>query len=145
MWSVTSAQTSALLDHEQGHYSIVGLIMAELMADLLSPPNLITDPNGWFSQTPSFATNPDDLFDPANRRRTVAAARSWANALVRSAKALVARLESNPSRDGIYDVQTNHGLNTTVQASWDRAFFLASPAGGGMRFAMALSAVGIQI
>src|SRR5262245_52766004 len=38
MWSVSTAQTDALLAHEQGHYSIVGQVMWDLWGDLLSPP-----------------------------------------------------------------------------------------------------------
>jgi hypothetical protein len=145
MWSVSSAQSPALLAHEQGHYSIVGPIMAELLADLLSPPNLITNANDWFSQTPGFANNADDLFDPANRFKTKTAAQTWANALLKSAAALINKLESNGAKDGVYDAQTNHGLNALTQGNWNRAFFLASPSGSGMRFAMACKAMGIQL
>jgi len=133
MWSVTSAQTPALLAHEQGHYNIVGLIMQNLWYDLLSPPNLLT------------ITNPDDLFAPANRFKTAAAAETWANSLVRAATAFINKLESNSVRDGVYDSQTNHGLNATVQGNWNRAFSLASSGGGGMRFTLALTTMGITI
>src|SRR5262245_21828851 len=133
MWSVVSARTPALLAHEQGHYSIVALIMQNLWYDLLSPPNLMT------------ATNPDDLFGPAGTFTDRAAAQTWANGKTSEARALIARLESGNGRDGVYDTQTNHGLNTAVQANWNRAFFLASSQVSGLRFTLALSSVGISI
>lgn len=115
MWSVKSAQTADVLAHEQGHYSIVGQVMWDLWFDLMSTPQIFT------SEGP---------------------ARAWANGLVRDATNLINKLESN-GRDGVYDTQTNHGLNSTVQDQWNRAFVLASPP-TGMRFTEALKAQGIS-
>ncbi|HEV2679815.1 MAG TPA: hypothetical protein VGV14_04895 [Rhodanobacter sp.] len=116
MWSVASAQTSALLAHEQGHYDIVALTMSDLFNDLLSPPTVMT---------------------------SATSVQSFANALATEATRRIAAMQSSNGVDGLYDQQTNHGLNAVQQAKWDNAFALARPP-TGMRFDLALGTQGIM-
>lgn len=117
MWSVASSRTPAMLTHEQGHYNIVALVMWELYDDLLSPPQTFT---------------------------TADAAQKWANSKLADAQTLINKLQSSPTRDGLYDTQTNHSQNTAGQNRWDLAFALAFPP-TGMRFSLALDAEGIVV
>lgn len=116
MWSVSSAQTAGLLAHEQGHYDIVALTMSDLFNDLLSPPTIM-------------AKEKD--------------AQDFAKVLMAEAKRRIDAMESNPQLDGLYDQQTNHGLNQPLQAKWNQAFALARPP-TGMRFDLALGTQGIS-
>jgi hypothetical protein len=116
MWSVTNAQTPALLAHEQGHYDIVALTAFDLFNDLLSPPTVMT---------------------------SIVQVTSFVNALNVEAVRRIAAMESSNTVDGLYDQQTNHGLNTVQQAKWDSAFALARPP-TGMRFDLALGTQGIM-
>jgi hypothetical protein len=116
MWSVASAQTPALLAHEQGHYDIVALTMSDLFNDLLSPPSVMATEN---------------------------AVRNFASALQTEASRRINAMESSVRGDGLYDQQTNHSLNPVQQANWDSAFALARPP-TGMRFDLALGAQGIS-
>ncbi|MFO1349724.1 MAG: DUF922 domain-containing protein [Gammaproteobacteria bacterium] len=117
MWSVQSARTNDLLKHEQGHYDIVALIADELFNDLLSPPSVMT---------------------------TAAAVQSFVNIRKAAADRLMDALQSNATRDGLYDTSTNHGLTTAQQTRWNRAFANSRPP-LGMRFSLALDAEGIRV
>jgi Bacterial protein of unknown function (DUF922) len=117
MWSVTSAQTADLLTHEQGHYDIVALVISDLFIDLTNLPSVMT---------------------------TTQAVQVYANGKISEAQRRIGVMESNGDADGLYDRQTNHGLNAGAQSSWNRAFSLSRPP-TGMRFDLALQAQGIAV
>lgn len=117
MWSVQSARTPALLAHEQGHYEIVALVMQDLFNDLVGPPSILT---------------------------TAQAVQQYATTKITEAQRRIRVMQSQPNQDGLYDTQTNHGLNQTSQGNWNRAFSLARPP-TGMRFDLSLQAHGITV
>ncbi|MFO1371242.1 MAG: hypothetical protein U1F42_02235 [Candidatus Competibacteraceae bacterium] len=117
MWSVASAQTPALLTHEQGHYDIVALVMQDLFNDLVGPPSILT---------------------------TTQAVQQYASGKITEAQRRIRVMENQPNQEGLYDRQTNHGLNQAPQASWNRAFSNARPP-VGMRFDLSLQAQGIVV
>jgi hypothetical protein len=117
MWAVQSARTPALLAHEQGHYDIVALVMQDLFNDLVGPPSVLT---------------------------TSQAVQQYATARITEAQRRIRVMESRTNQDGLYDTQTNHGLNQAPQGNWNRAFSLARPP-TGMRFDLSLQANGIVV
>ncbi len=114
-WTVRSAQTNDLLRHEQGHYDITGLIARDLAINIL---DLSLDASVVASLTDSGNT-------PAQHLRYVQQLyQTDINNFSQRATDLMNRLQTNPitMADGIYDTQTNHGLNTAVQLVWDSRF-----------------------
>jgi Bacterial protein of unknown function (DUF922) len=97
MWSRPTAQTAALLKHEQGHYDITALLMRDLDTDLTA----------LLQQGQMFPTRRDLLQAVDN--------------LKQPAVALVNRLQSTSTTDGVYDRQTQHGTVATAQQRWDAA------------------------
>jgi hypothetical protein len=126
MWSIVSAQTPAILMHEQGHYDIVELVMWELYNDLLlgppkSPLDIVDSKTGFTI--------------PVHAFRSMGTALSWGNSKVSAAQAQIARLEP------LYDQQTAHGTNAR-QASWTAAFAAVYAAGGSLAAALTARGVG---
>jgi hypothetical protein len=119
MWAVKSAQTAELLKHEQGHYDIVALVARDLYREL----------TGWNSAKPPKRFRKDtDLTSAANRLR-------------RNAESLVRRLGGAGQQVGVYDNETNHGLDTKAQEKWDKG--LAAARSSGSRLATALTGQGV--
>jgi hypothetical protein len=119
MWSVKSGRTDALLKHEQGHYDIVALLARDLYDEL----------DGWNTgKQPKRFTKATDLSGTVNRMR-------------RSTYALITRIGGSARNVGVYDKQTNHGLDAKAQDKWDAA--LLDARANGTRVAKALGKLGI--
>jgi hypothetical protein len=113
-WAKTSGRTDRLLRHEQGHYDISAIVGREIHRRLV----------GFTSETES------DMQAEFDR-------------VVGEGQALLNQLQSNDG-DGLYDVQTNHALNTDAQARWNQAF-VAARASAAMTMREALAAQGITV
>lgn len=111
MWSVASKRTPSLLRHEQGHYDIVALAARDLYNDLME------------LKKSSFASE-DEAKDAVEAAKDPLAL-------------LIGKLESN-NGDGVYDTNTDHGMNAKNQEKWNNAFSKARTAGA--RLADALKA-----
>jgi len=109
-WMDRSSQVASLLDHEQGHFDIVRLIARDFCRQLLSMEMdaIILD-----------STQDATRLGPLQHAR--AYMRTEVDKIIAAARALMDSLQSTPSRDGIYDTQTMHGTNATVQGQWDDA------------------------
>lgn len=116
MWVVPSAKSDALLAHEQGHYEITALVMQDFYTDVLSPPNVL---------------------------KSAAEVQTYVDGLAKEATRRINKMQSN-NVDGLYDIQTRHGLETAEQSKWNRAFAAARPP-VGMRFDLSLDAAGITV
>lgn len=116
MWVVPSAKSDALLAHEQGHYEITALVMQDFYTDILSPPNVL---------------------------KSAAEVQTYVEGLAKEATRRINKMQSN-NVDGLYDVQTKHGLDASEQSKWNRAFANARPP-VGMRFDLSLDAAGITV
>ena len=97
MWSRPSARTTQLLKHEQGHYDITALLMRDLNTDLTA---LMQAGHAY----------------PTQHALTQAIAN-----LQQPAVALVNRLQSTATADGVYDRRTQHGTVAAAQQRWDAA------------------------
>ncbi|PYV13069.1 MAG: hypothetical protein DMG21_21950 [Acidobacteria bacterium] len=97
MWSRPSARTPELLRHEQGHYDITALLMRDMHTDLTA----LLQSGRTFPTKQALEQAIADLQQP-----TVD---------------LDDRLQSTSTADGIYDQQTDHGRNATVQGRWSTA------------------------
>jgi hypothetical protein len=134
-WAVPAAVSSAsLLVHEQGHYDITGLIARDLtgkILDLSLDVAVVAAMRGAGS-TPQ-----------QQRNYALQQFQNSINAYAQAANALSDRLQTNPvtHADGIYDVQTNHSMNTAVQAAWNTR--LAGIKSSGASFELMLAAEGI--
>ncbi len=119
MWSVKSGRTDALLKHEQGHYDIVALLARDLYDEL----------EGWnTAKKPKRFAKSSDLTGTADRMR-------------RSTRALIAHIGGSPRNVGVYDKQTNHGLDAKAQDKWDAA--LLDARSNGTRVSKALGRLGV--
>jgi hypothetical protein len=119
MWAVKSAQTAALLQHEQGHYDIVALLARDLYNEL----------TGWnTAKKPKRFRKTTDLTGAADRLR-------------RGTRELSAHLGGSPRKVGVYDKQTNHGLDAKAQEKWDKA--LADARTNGTRVTAALGGLSV--
>jgi hypothetical protein len=120
MWARpgASVRTAAMLAHEQGHFEISALLTRQVDQQLTA----------LLDQT--FSTQ-DDIEQAIRDARD-------------AEFQLIADLQSSATGDGTYDVSTNHGLNTTQQGAWNRAFTACrtDPAG---RLRASLLAQGITI
>lgn len=118
MWARASGRTDALLRHEQGHFDISALLVRQAEQEHMA---LIG--NTYSSQ--------QEVMDAINGVRM-------------PLFNLITQLQSNTSGDGTYDVSTNHGMDSTSQSKWNRAFTAcrADPAG---RLEASLTAAGITI
>jgi hypothetical protein len=122
MWVVRGQQTDALLRHEQGHYDIVALLARDLYNNLIS----LVQPTPHNFDT-AHALN-DAIDGPG---RVTSQLMDW----------LSPEPRHGHRRDGVYDQQTNHGLNAQAQAIWNNAFARARQ---GEQLLMSLIAAGIQ-
>jgi hypothetical protein len=119
MWSVKSGRTDALLKHEQGHYDIVALLARDLYDEL----------DGWNTgKKPKRFTKESDLTGTVNRMR-------------RSTYALIVQIGGSARKVGVYDKQTNHGLDAKAQDKWDAA--LLDARSNGTRVSKALGRLGV--
>ena len=112
-WATSAARSSAaLLPHEQGHYDITGLIARDLIGKVL---DLSLD-QAVVAAARGSGNTPGEHLNYVTRQFQTDVTR-FGN----EARALSARLNTNPGThaDGIYDTQTNHGLNATQQSSWN--------------------------
>jgi hypothetical protein len=109
-WMDRSSQVASLLDHEQGHFDIVRLIARDLCRQLIS-----LEIDAIILDSTQDATKLGTLKNAQAYMRTQVAA------IDAAAKALMDSLQSTASSDGIYDTQTVHGTNPTVQGQWDDA------------------------
>lgn len=120
MWAVASARTPALLAHEQGHYDIVALVARDLYQEL----------TGWNTATPPKRFRKDsDLKSAADRSR-------------REATSLADHVGGSAQSTGVYDQQTNHGLDAKIQSQWDQALADARLFGTGVLSALGGLGVG---
>ena len=115
-WATPAAVASAtLLVHEQGHYDISGLVARDVVQQLLD----------WsLDATVAAAARGSGNNAQQHLHHATAEATRDINRFVAEANALMARLQTNPvtHADGLYDVQTNHSLNTASQAAWNTRF-----------------------
>ena len=112
-WATNSARSNAvLLMHEQGHYDIVGLIARDLIRKVLD----LSFDQYVIAAVRGSGDTPREHLNYATRQFQTDVTR-FGN----EARAMSARLNTDPvtHADGIYDTQTNHGLNSTQQNSWD--------------------------
>ena len=112
-WATAAARSDAgLLRHEQGHYDITGLIARDLIGKVLD-----------LSFHQSLIAVCIGSGDTAHERLRYVTRLFQADVtrFGQEARDLLARLNTNPSTqaDGLYDNQTNHGLNTTGQRMWN--------------------------
>jgi hypothetical protein len=118
MWSVKSARTDALLQHEQGHYDIVALLGRDLYNEL----------TGWDSGTkPKRFQKETDLKDEVKR-------------VLRRYKKLAVDLAGSSGSVGVYDKKTAHGANAKAQEQWTAA--LASARSDGTAVMRAVGGIG---
>ncbi len=134
-WAVPGARTStALLQHEQGHYDITGLIARDLIRKILdlSLDTVVMGAMQAAGNTPQ-----------QHQNFAVQRFQSYINTYVQEASDLGAKLQTNPTTgaDGIYDVQTNHSQNTTGQAAWNAR--LQRMKAGNENFELDLAMAGI--
>ena len=112
-WATPAALSNmALLEHEQGHYDITGLVARDLARKLL---DLELDAEVVSSLKDAGTTSAQHTrYAQQQLERSV-------DELGRNAGNLLAKLQSNPTTggDGIYDTQTRHGLNQSAQATWN--------------------------
>ncbi len=112
-WATAAARTDAnLLLHEQGHFDITGLIARDLIGkvlDLSFDQSVIAVCIGSGDTANSQLRYVTRLFQADVTR------------FGQEARDLLARLNTNPNTqaDGLYDSQTNHGLNATAQRTWN--------------------------
>lgn len=134
-WSVSAARNNAaLLRHEQGHYDITGLVARDLASSLL---DLSLDEQVVAALKDSGTSRTDHMrYAQREFQKSV-------DAYGRQARELLGRLQTNPATrsDGIYDRQTQHGLNQAAQTMWDNR--LASLKRSSDSFRLALSMAGV--
>jgi hypothetical protein len=134
-WAIPSARSSAdLLQHEQGHFDITGLIARDLIGNVL---DLSLDVDVVASLRDAGHTQTEHLRYVTRRFQTLI------EGLARDAAALGARLQTNPATqaDGLYDVQTNHSQNLAGQKTWNSR--LQRIKAGNTSFALCLQLEGV--
>lgn len=134
-WAIPAARSSAdLLQHEQGHYDITGLIARDLISNVL---DLSMGATVVAALQDSGAT-PRDHLQYVTRRF-----QDEFDGFVRDATALGARLQTDPATqaDGLYDVQTDHSRNSDGQRTWNAR--LQRIRGGNAGFAFSLKIEGV--
>jgi hypothetical protein len=114
-WATARARTDkALLKHEQGHFEIMGLLARDLAATLL---DLELDNKKVNEVMLAPAANPAEA--EAKMQRFV---NMWKAAMKKAeekAWALSAKLNNTPGSEGLYDLDTSHGLDRDFQRDWD--------------------------
>ncbi len=111
-WAVKSRETGALLDHEQGHFDITGLIARDLARKVLDLS---------LSASEVAASKEAGTTADQHKRYAFKQFQKRINGFGKEAAALMNRLQSN-KKDGLYDTDTKHGENQAAQAKWN-AFF----------------------
>lgn len=135
-WAVSAARTNpVLLRHEQGHYDITGLIARDLANNLL---DVSLDAGVVASLLEAGKTVAEHM------RYVQGRFQQSFDDYSREANALLAKLQTNPQThaDGIYDTQTQHGLNQAAQTVWDDRF--AQLKRSNASFALALALAGVR-
>jgi hypothetical protein len=113
-WAVKSGKTATLLDHEQGHFDITGLIARDLARKVLD----LSLPVSEVAALKEAGTTADQ-----HKRYALKQFQKLISGFGKEAVALMNRLQSNtPGKNGLYDANTNHGNDPAAQARWD-AFF----------------------
>lgn len=134
-WAVPAAfSNTALLVHEQGHYDITGLIARDLARNLL---DLALDATVVASMRDAGTTAAQHAhYAQLALQRSV-------DETGRKAAGLLNKIQSSSSTgaDGLYDRQTDHGLNLTAQATWNG--LLAAVKQGNEDFGFRLAIAGI--
>jgi len=121
-WVTAAGRAKAsLLQHEQGHLDITGLVARDLAGSIL---DLMLD---------------EVRFTPATAQ---AEFQRRITELGQQANALLSRLQSNGNIDGLYDQQTQHGDNGAAQSRWDGIFSRAK-LGNPQSFRLGLTMAGI--
>jgi hypothetical protein len=113
-WATSAAkQNNGLLAHEQGHYDITGLVARDLARHVLdlSTDASIVDVMTQAGNTPQSRVN----YMTGEFQQSI-------TRFGQRAQTLLDRLQSNGAQAGIYDRQTNHGLNAAAQTRWDNMF-----------------------
>ncbi|MBE7446395.1 MAG: hypothetical protein HS132_14615 [Planctomycetia bacterium] len=114
-----AVQTGSLLQHEQGHFDITGLIARDLCRDLLS----IEIDREILAISKDLPRNPtpNDLLRAAHNY-----IRTEVDKYGQEAQALLARLqthrENGTNVDGLYDIETGHGQTLLGQQKWNEIF-----------------------
>src|SRR5262249_48650811 len=109
-WRVPAALGNAnLLRHEQGHFDITGLIARDLCGGVMS----LNMDEAVLAALPGAGTTP-----AARLRAATNHLMSEVTTLHSEATRLMNRLQP-PNGNGLYDFQTNHGLNAAAQQNWD--------------------------
>jgi hypothetical protein len=111
-WAVKSGETATLLDHEQGHFDIAGLIGRDLARKVLD----LSLPVSELAALKEAGTTADQ-----HKRYALKQFQKSINGFGKEAAALMSRLQSQ-GKDGLYDASTKHGLDQRAQARWN-AFF----------------------
>ena len=112
-WATASARTDAsLLLHEQGHYDITGLIARDLIGKVLDLS---------FDQTVIACCIGSGNTANEHLRYVTRLFQTEVTRFGQEARDLLARLNTNPvtQADGLYDTDTNHGLNSSGQQTWN--------------------------
>jgi hypothetical protein len=113
-WAVGSAETKSLLNHEQGHFDITGLVARDLIRKVLDLSVSVSE----------LATLPEAGKTAAEQKQY--AFKKFKNAIKtinQEAAALMDRLQSSRTGvDGAYDAQTKHSQNQAGQERWDKFF-----------------------
>lgn len=134
-WAVSAARTSAsLLQHEQGHFDIVGLIARDLARKVL---DLSLDAT-------VVAALRDSGTTPAQHLNYVQQQfQSDIRSYGQQASDLSSRLQTHPvtGQDGLYDRQTGHSQNAAAQTLWNNR--LARIKNSGDNFELLLRMEGV--
>ena len=135
-WAVSAARSNpVLLRHEQGHYDITGLAARDMASSLLD------------------LTYDEDVVSALlEAGKTAATRKLYVQHQFKAAfeeqaarmKALVNKLQTDPQThlDGVYDTQTQHGVNQKAQTVWDERF--AQMKRSNANFALALALAGVH-
>lgn len=134
-WATSNAkQNLALLAHEQGHLDITGLVARDLTRRVLG---LSFDASVIQTLTKAGTTAQSRLTYVAGEFQ-----RSFAQFNQR-ASIMMSRLQSNGGVDGVYDQQTNHGLNTVAQTRWNSLFQRVKAGDEDFEFSLTLAGIAI--
>lgn len=114
-WCLERARgDKALLQHEQGHFDITGLIARDLAATLL---DLELDKKKLAAEMLAPAANPGEHQEKV--QRVVKMWKVAMNKAVDRAWLLVGKLNNSHISEGLYDFDTSHGLDRDMQKEWD--------------------------
>jgi hypothetical protein len=112
-WATQAARSSTdLLQHEQGHFDITGLIARDLISKVL---DLSID------QPVVSAMRGSGHTAHSHQRYAAGFFQTEIDQFIQDANSIMNRLQTSPvtHSDGLYDVQTNHSQNATGQQAWN--------------------------